>query len=102
MTFLVELDDFRPDGDVYIYGSDTSGRRLRLALAQRGIVCRGFIDTFQAGEADGVPVLKFDHYLQVRDVSDVILIASAAEGEISRTLEAQGIERYFGAVQIET
>src|SRR6266404_543415 len=98
MSFVVELDDFRPEGDVYIYGSDTSGRSLRLALAERGIVCRGFIDSFQSGEADGVPVLKFDHYLQVRDQSDVIVIASAAEEEISRNLQMHGIERYFGAV----
>ena len=87
---------------MYIYGSDTSGRGLRPAFAERGIVCRGFIDSFPAGEVDGVPVLRFDHYLQLREQSDVILIASAAEEEISRNLRAHGIENFFGAVQLKT
>jgi hypothetical protein len=102
MSFLVELDEFRPDGAVYIYGSDTSGRALRRALAERAILCCAFIDSFAAGEADGLTVLRFDQYLQLREPSDIILIASAAEGAISRNLEAHGIDRYFGAVQLET
>jgi hypothetical protein len=101
MSFLVELDDFRPEGAVYIYGSDTSGRALRHALADRGIVCCAFIDSFAAGEADGLTVLRFDQYLQLREPSDVILIASAGEGVISRSLEAHGIQHYFGAMRID-
>jgi hypothetical protein len=101
MSFILELDEFRPDGAVFIYGSDVSGRALRRALAARGIDVSAFIDSFQSGEADGLIVLRFEHYLQVRDASDVILIASAAEAEIARNLDAHGIDRYFGAVQIE-
>ena len=102
MSFLVELDDFRPEGAVYIYGSDITGRALRAALAERGILCCAFIDSFAAGEADGLTVLRFDQYLQLREPSDVILIASGAEAVISRNLEAHGIENYFGALQFET
>ena len=101
MSFVVELDDFRPDGAVFIYGSDVSGRALRRALATRGIETNAFIDSFHSGEADGLIVLRFEHYLQVRDPNDVILIASAAEAEISKNLDAHGITRYYGAVQIE-
>ena len=101
MSFVVELDDFRPDGAVFIYGSDVSGRALRRALAARGIETSAFIDSFQSGEADGLIVLRFDHYLEVRDARDIILIASAAEAEISKNLEAHGITRYYGAVQVE-
>jgi hypothetical protein len=102
MNFLVELDDFRPEGAVYIYGSDITGQALRRALAERGILCCAFIDTFAAGEADGLTVLRFDQYLQLREPSDIILIASGAEAVISRNLEAHGIENYFGALQFET
>ena len=101
MSFLVELDDFRPDGAVYIYGSDATGRALRHALAERGIICCAFIDSFSAGEAEGLTVLRFDQYLQLREPTDVILIASAAEGAISRNLEAHGIRHYFGAMRVE-
>jgi hypothetical protein len=101
MSFVVDLDDFHPDGAVFIYGSDVSGRALRRALAARGVETSAFLDSFQSGEADGLIVLRFDHYLQVRDPTDIVLIASAAEAEISKSLEAHGIDRYFGAVQVE-
>lgn len=105
---LIEIPLLRSFGEledapaVYLYGAGRCGQTI-LAHARRNGVgnIRGFLDTHRDGEADGLPVHRFDDYKErLRRPGDVIVIASMYVDDIARMLIDQGITPFFNALEM--
>jgi len=95
---LTEPDELDPRRPIYIYGAGAAGRALRANLS--GFTVRGYIDSRQSGECEGLPVLALDDYVAARKPDDQILIASMYADEIEATLLKLGIENYLHATGV--
>jgi prephenate dehydrogenase len=96
---LLDIEDLKECKRVFIYGSGQLGRNLQHMLADEGISC-AFIDSFREGEIGGVPIMKFEKYMTIRDPDDVILIASEWLHDIVKVLDNAGITKYYGAIHL--
>lgn len=92
--------DIDPGKRVFIYGSRSAGRGLRTFLGHLGIPVTAFLDTWSAGNVDGLDVVPFDTYLKIlRQPDDQILIAATFHQEIIATLSNHGIDRVWNAAR---
>lgn len=88
---FVAASDLHQDARVYIYGSGAGGRALARHLTGSGLAVAGYIDSFREGRVDGAPMHRFDQYLALRRLGDVVLIGSTYVDEIEHRLTAHGI-----------
>lgn len=90
-------DDIRTGAGVAVYGAGATGRDIRRRLEERrpDVEVRFFIDTFQEGERDGLPVKRFDMLSPDIFAEITVLVASTAWPEIERTLVEQGVSDYL-------
>lgn len=81
---------------IYIFGAGSYGKSVKDALACKkfsNIV--GFIDSYKSGNLDGLPVIKFDSYIEEHTDENLIVIASSFYVEIETKLSAYGILDYL-------
>jgi len=89
------LTKIPPDGRVFIYGTGSAGRSLWMWLLK----CRpdvrviGFIDSFGSGELWTKRIFRYEGFkLGIQaDQYELVLVASAAAGEISQALKKDNI-----------
>ncbi|WP_448207927.1 hypothetical protein [Azospirillum sp. sgz302134] len=96
-------EDFHklPQGrPIHIYGTGTGGRVVRGALESAGIALAAFVDSWQDGELDGLPVIRAAAFLNGAARESTIVIASQAWADIERTLIAGGVTDAFNALPI--
>lgn len=82
----------------YIYGTGTAGRRLRMAVERH---CEqpitGFIDSFQDGWQDGVPVITPEQLLMEDGADLIVAVASQHWAEILPRLSGLRLGKVFNA-----
>lgn len=87
---------------VAIYGTGSRGRDFAKLLGQTRtnveVVC--FIDSFQSGELDGLPVLQVEDFL-ARFKTDLVLLASYQWKEMAKQLTSHGFDRWAVASRPE-
>jgi len=82
-------------GSLYIYGAGAFGKFVLEGFRKRGYTVLGFLDSFNAGTLEGLPVLKFDEFLPTRPQDAVIAIASMFATDIAATLNGAGISEFY-------
>jgi hypothetical protein len=99
---LYDFSSLGPCQSLYIYGSGTAGQSLYRALnARPDLNVVGFLDSYRAAECDGVPVHRFDDYLESAGADDFILICSQYEDLIESDLKARGRKNYLKAYSFQ-
>lgn len=94
--FIKSIHDIPQNRRIHIYGTGAYGLAAKKGLERAGIgTIIAFLDSFQAGNLDGLPIIKINDYLSHRRPDDLILIASTYWREISKKLIALGIEDYL-------
>ncbi len=93
MQKILKVDRNRP---IYIFGASSAGRLAKEALVQKNFSnVAGFIDSYRNGQLDGLPIIKFDDFLEEYDSEFFIIIASSFYVELEIKLSANGIFEYL-------
>lgn len=92
-TNFITLDMLPENGRVLIYGSGGSAKAVldHIAAGRPDVTVPCFLDSFNEGEAYGLPVIKKDSLSSLEGGYDFILIASAWWRDIARGLEESGL-----------
>lgn len=92
------LSEFSRLGPVFIYGTGAAGRWMKAALENSdGTTVEGFLDTFQSGICEGLPVLQPQALRQRPADSFTVIIASMYVQEITQVLAENGIRDAINA-----
>jgi hypothetical protein len=85
-----KASDLAPGKPILIYGAGERGSKFAHALRLAGHVCRGFLDSFKAGEQDGLPVYHYpDVPTELFDNCRVV-VASCKHTAIANVLSMDG------------
>jgi len=89
-----DTQDLGPGKPVLIYGAGERGAQFARDLLRAGIPCRGFLDSFKAGECCGLPVYRYqDAPAQLLEECRVV-IASFLHGAIANRLSLDGCPQF--------
>ena len=102
IPLLRSFDELAGFQAVYLYGSGECGRTILAHARDQGLTnIHGFLDSRAAGEAEGLPVHRFEDYLKdMRRPDDLILITSMYLEEIARTLLNHGVTGFLNAEEM--
>lgn len=98
MKIASSISDIPAGRPVFLYGAGQGGAVTLAALRKvPGCDVRGFIDTYKAGEQDGLPVVTLERFLQDRPADALVVIVSQYFLEIGAQLRRAGVRDHVNA-----
>jgi len=96
---IKQLADIPQHRNIVLYGAGRGGTRFLEVLRhfRPGLKVEYFIDSFQPGEASGLPVLSLAQFLETKNSRPpvTILVTSLYSEQISRVLITNGIDDFY-------
>ncbi|SMH41611.1 hypothetical protein [Azospirillum agricola] len=96
MLTLRHTSDLPKNTPLFIFGSGAAGQHVRKALGKvPGLTVLGFIDSYKSGTLDGLPVHRFDEFIDSRPAQSVVVIASMYVNEMAEQLAGKGMVNVY-------
>lgn len=97
---LVDVDQLPAGTPIVVYGGGGGGRIVKDWLSDKGRKVSCFVDSYQEGDLDGIPIIKVNRARYVIDNNYYIIIASQYYFDISNKIISMGFKKIINGWNI--